>query len=113
MARERAITRRLPAVETLGSVTTTCTDKTGTLTTNEMTARLLRTRASTFELTGVGYAPDGEVRLDGAPASTSDHPDLRGLVETISRCNDAHMVRQDGRWHLVGVPTEGALTVAG
>lgn len=117
MARRRAITRRLPAVETLGSVTTICSDKTGTLTKNEMTARTVRTAGHEYAVTGIGYAPDGEVSLDGSPAPLAEHPDLRRLAEVMMLCNDARIVHEptgegDG-WRLVGEPTEGALRTLG
>ena len=117
MARRRAITRRLPAVETLGSVTTICSDKTGTLTKNEMTARTVRTAGHEYTVTGIGYSPTGEVRLDGTRAPLADHTDLRLLVEVMMLCNDARVVHDpagagDG-WRLVGEPTEGALRTLG
>ncbi|MFD4990939.1 HAD-IC family P-type ATPase [Cellulosimicrobium cellulans] len=111
MARRRAITRRLPAVETLGAVSTICSDKTGTLTTNEMTVRAVVTRAHRFAVAGTGYLPRGAVTLDGNPVSPGSHPDLARLVEVLARCNDAHLVEHDGAWGVVGEPTEGALTV--
>jgi magnesium-transporting ATPase (P-type) len=113
MARRRAITRKLPAVETLGSVTTICSDKTGTLTKNEMTARSVRTSAHAFAVSGIGYAPDGDVTLDGAPAGLDEHADLRRLAEVMMLCNDARIVQEDGDWRLVGEPTEGALRTLG
>jgi potassium/sodium efflux P-type ATPase len=113
MARRRAITRKLPAVETLGSVTTICSDKTGTLTKNEMTARSVRTSAREYAVSGIGYAPDGEVTLDGSPALLAEHADLRRLAEVMMLCNDARIVQEDGDWKLVGEPTEGALRTLG
>ncbi|MBM9460579.1 HAD-IC family P-type ATPase [Nocardioides sp. zg-536] len=113
MARRRAITRRLPSVETLGSVTTICSDKTGTLTKNEMTATRVLTADVELEVTGVGYAPEGEVRLDDAPVSVEDRADLRVLAEVMTLCNDARLVREDDGWRLVGEPTDGSLRALG
>ncbi|WP_295390462.1 HAD-IC family P-type ATPase, partial [uncultured Thiodictyon sp.] len=109
MARRNAITRRLPAVETLGSVTVICTDKTGTLTRNEMTARQVVTRAGEYAVAGIGYAPDGEVTRDGSRVELAQAPDLADLVAVMARCNDAEIALEDGQWTLVGEPTEGAL----
>lgn len=113
MARRRAITRKLPSVETLGAVTTICSDKTGTLTRNEMTARVVRTSSARFDVSGLGYTPSGEVTLRGEPVGVADHPDLARLVEDMSICNDADVVEDGAQWRLVGEPTEGALSVLG
>ena len=111
MARRQAITRKLPAVEALGSVTTICSDKTGTLTRNEMTARTVVTAERTYDVEGLGYEPSGGVTLDGAPAPLADHPDLHALVRASALCNDARVTPDEaGRWRVVGQPTEGALT---
>jgi len=110
MARRNAITRRLTAVEGLGSVTTICSDKTGTLTKNEMTARTVLTADDGYQVEGIGYAPEGSVRVDGAPVVLADHPDLAALLTASELCNDARLVEEHGTWHVVGQPTEGALT---
>lgn len=109
MARRRAITRKLPAVEALGAVNVICSDKTGTLTQNEMTARTVVTAHHRFDVTGTGYRPEGGIDLDGAPIAPGDHPDLAALLTTMAVCNDARLDEADGQWRVVGEPTEGAL----
>ncbi len=112
MARQRAITRRMQAVETLGSTTTICSDKTGTLTQNEMTARTVVTAAAAYTVEGTGYAPVGRVvSADGTTADLGAHPDLAALVLAVVLCNDAHVEPTEDGWRVVGQPTEGALDV--
>ena len=111
MAARNAVVRRLPAVETLGSTTVICSDKTGTLTRNEMTVQALWTPASgAFELTGVGYEPKGWLQHDGeAVTAPSDAADL---LLAGALCNDATLENVAGQWKVHGDPTEGALVVA-
>ena len=109
MAGRNAITRKLNAVETLGSVTVICSDKTGTLTRNEMTARHVVTRAGRFDVEGTGYAPEGSISLDGRDATLEDHGSLQALVEVMAVCNDAELRQEEGAWSVLGEPTEGAL----
>ena len=109
MAGRNAIVRRLPAVEALGSVTTICTDKTGTLTKNEMTVQRVITAAQVFEISGSGYAPHGGFTLGGQEANLSEHTCTQDLFRAGLLCNDAALKESDGHWHIAGDPTEGAL----
>lgn len=109
MARNNAIVRRLPAVETLGSVTVICSDKTGTLTKNEMTAVRVMLPACTLEVSGVGYAPEGGFHGGNAVNPAQDEA-LQALARCTLLCNDARLKHEETTgWQLVGDPTEGAL----
>ncbi len=112
MARRRAVVRRLPAVETLGSTTVVCSDKTGTLTENQMTVRAVWAPDDSYEVTGSGYAPDGSVLHEGRPAMVGADGALRWTLLAGAACNDARLSHSDGAWSVLGDPTEGAMLVA-
>lgn len=113
MARRHALLRKLAAVETLGSTSVICTDKTGTLTVGDMTARALYVAGRHYDVMGNGYGPDGEVRHAGKPVDAAQRGPLHELASVLVGCNDARIVEKDGAWKTIGDPTEGALLVAG
>lgn len=113
MARRRALVRKLPAVETLGSTSVICTDKTGTLTVGEMTVRALYVCEQSFTVTGEGYTPEGEILFNGISPGSQQVELLRSLLTPLVGCNGAHLSREGRKWAVVGDPTEGALLTAG
>ncbi|GAB3110847.1 cation-transporting P-type ATPase [Streptomyces calidiresistens] len=118
MARRRAVIRRLPCVETLGGTTVICSDKTGTLTRNEMTVRRVWTPEGVFTVEGTGYGPEGAILgPDGAPLTdaAAGGEALRWTLLTGIACNDARLTHdaEGDRWRLIGDPTEGALLAVG
>ncbi len=112
MAKRNAIIRHLPAVETLGSTTVICSDKTGTLTRNEMTVQKLWADKKVIDIQGIGYAPEGAFSQQGKPVEISTHPVLFECLKAGVLCNDAVLRRKGQKWIIEGDPTEGALLVA-
>jgi len=111
MARRNALVRRLPAVETLGCAQVICSDKTGTLTVGEMTARKLIASQRIFNISGEGYATEGTFFADGQECIAAEDPLLSALLCVAAACNDAELIQRDQRSAVVGDPTEGALLV--
>jgi len=109
MARRHVIVRRLPTIETLGSVSVICTDKTGTLTRNEMMVASLVTHDCSLQVTGVGYKPEGEIVNGDAPLLDNQQAAIAELGLASIACNDAHILERDGVWAVEGDPMEGAL----
>lgn len=109
MAKRNAIIRRLPAVETLGSVTVICSDKTGTLTCNEMTVKSVSVNNQLIAVDGVGYDPHGSFQLDNQTVSVTDYPNLLELIRASVLCNNARLEQKAGNWVVHGDPTEGSL----
>ncbi|MBE9214143.1 cation-transporting P-type ATPase [Plectonema cf. radiosum LEGE 06105] len=111
MARRHAIVRKLPAVETLGGATVICSDKTGTLTENQMTVQAIYAGGEDYTVTGVGYDPQGEILLDEKPVNLDDSSVVAECIKAGLLCNDSHLEKKDQQWQVIGDPTEGALVV--
>ncbi|MEL6619613.1 MAG: cation-transporting P-type ATPase [Pseudomonadota bacterium] len=109
MARKQALARRLQAVETLGAASVICTDKTGTLTENQMTATRVWTADRTYDVTGEGYDPTGHIETESRPLGARDDVVLGLLLRTALTCTHASLHQTGGQWHMIGAPTEGAL----
>lgn len=113
MVKRHALVRHLPAVETLGCTTVICSDKTGTLTQDKMTATRIYLDGRTLEVTGTGYAPEGDLFDSDGKIDPKGNEGIRLLLSAGVLCNDSGLVQTEGRWHIKGDPTEGALIVLG
>lgn len=112
MAKKKAVVRKLPAVETLGCVDVICSDKTGTLTKNEMTVREIYDNNSLIEITGEGYKPEGIFKKGSKIIDPNENHHLKLMLTAATLCNDAVLEKEDNKWKIIGDPTEGALVVA-
>ena len=113
MAKRKAIIRKLPAVETLGSTTVICSDKTGTLTQNEMTVQSIYLGDQKVNVSGVGYEPEGKFYISEEVIGTGQYPGLKDLIASAVLCNDSEINKEGEIWKVEGDPTEGALITAG
>ncbi len=112
MVKKKALIRKLPAVETLGSTNIICSDKTGTLTQDEMTIREIFSLSNHYFVTGGGYNPEGEFSVDNKKINPLEDEDLKLLLMMGSLCNDTLLKENDHKWEIIGDPTEGAIIVA-
>ncbi|GAJ09448.1 unnamed protein product, partial [marine sediment metagenome] len=112
MVKRHALIRRLPAVETLGCTTFICSDKTGTMTQDQMTVRCIYIDGKLIDVTGVGYEPKGEFYLDGKVIAPEQNIALQTFLRIGTLCNDTSLGEVEGSWDIKGDPTEGALVVA-
>ncbi|TAD98790.1 MAG: HAD family hydrolase [Oscillatoriales cyanobacterium] len=113
MASRHAIVRKFPTVETIGGATVVCSDKTGTLTENQMTVQEIYSGGQSYLVTGTGYSPEGEIQLNKLPINVSYSPTLQECLQAGMICNDSHLEFKNDDWIAIGSPTEGALiTVA-
>ncbi|MDD5127179.1 MAG: cation-translocating P-type ATPase [Dehalococcoidales bacterium] len=111
MVKRHALVRRLSAVETLGCTTVICSDKTGTLTQDEMTVRQIYAGGKLIDVTGAGYEPKGDFQFGGKPLDISAEPAVQTLMKAGALCNDTRLINAEGIWDIKGDPTEGALVV--
>ena len=112
MIKRHALIRKLPSVETLGCATVICSDKTGTLTKNEMTVQAIFANNLTFDVTGIGYEPKGEFLSDGKQVNSKQYPQLQKVLQAAVLCNGAQLVKGDAGYKIIGDPTEAALLTA-
>ena len=112
MVKRHALIRKLPSVETLGCATVICSDKTGTLTKNEMTVQAVFAAGEVFKVSGIGYEPKGELLLGDKAVKTGEYPSLRKALECSVLCNGAELRKNDNGYKIIGDPTEGALLTA-
>ncbi|BBO17667.1 ATPase [Candidatus Brocadia pituitae] len=112
MVKRHVLIRKLPAVETLGCATVICSDKTGTITQNEMTLRKIFVNGKTVDISGTGYTPEGNFTISGMPLSEIDQRIVQFVLGMSILCNNAHLKKDNHTWKVIGDPTEGAILTA-